>query len=747
MLDKLKGASFVRVAAALGIGLVVAISLYLAFASSSGLSRSDAEAAQNQRIVKEGARIFQEIDQSLSAVAMKFAVPVADADADRARFTSGAREFFRRSDNVHALVMFRASASPELASALAQGVATNISKFGEGAGTFFISAAHAVTRDGNRPGIFPLTGPGGTLPEPLTAGPETREAMRQAMLGSQPVTSAFFGASGRGIVPVRGTETGQAGRHAFWRLLPVRTSNAVTGADQLIGVVGALVDADGVLSQLATGPAQIFGPVENIALPDPSNERTPDGMTQIGLPLGAHGLVVVVPAMAAEGLSILQKVLIGFGGICSGLAVTYAMHRENKGRVDAEQLLLKSRRSFKKRTVELKRSEERFRRLAESTNVVPWAADLNDQRFTYIGPQVQKMTGYPVSSWCAAGFWVGHVHPEDRHRTFVNGFKGLDDGEYATIEYRIRSADGKIIHIRNMLTVAPKKDGGRIAQGYMLDITEMKTAQVKLDEARHQAEEANRSKSEFLANMSHELRTPLNAVIGFAEVMKDELFGPIGERYKDYAESVHSSGKHLLDLINDVLDLSKIEAGKIELIEEETDLSALLSKCRTVLHERASSVGLHIRLEIPAPLPMANVDSRRLKQIILNLMSNSIKFTPPGGRITLRGELLAPRGLKLSVVDTGIGMTKEELQIALEQFGQIDSELSRQHNGTGLGLPITRSLIELHGGEMEVESRKGVGTSVHVWLPMQRLSGIAGTVANEAKPGAAEKPAKPRKTG
>jgi len=221
--------------------------------------------------------------------------------------------------------------------------------------------------------------------------------------------------------------------------------------------------------------------------------------------------------------------------------------------------------------------------------------------------------------------------------------------------------------------------------------------------------------------MSHELRTPLNSVIGFAEVMKDEVFGPIGDRYKEYAESVHTSGQHLLSLINDVLDLSKIEAGKIELVEEETDVSVVLAKCRQLLHERASAAGLHIRLEIPAPLPFVIVDGRRIKQVILNLMSNAVKFTPPGGRITLRAEMDEPQGLKLSVIDTGIGMTPDEINVALEQFGQIDNDLSRQHDGTGLGLPIARSLAELHGGKLEVESKKDVGTTVTLWLPMARI--------------------------
>ena len=145
-----------------------------------------------------------------------------------------------------------------------------------------------------------------------------------------------------------------------------------------------------------------------------------------------------------------------------------------------------------------------------------------------------------------------------------------------------------------------------------------------------------------------------------------------------------------------------------------------------MLHERASHAGLHIRLEIPVPLPFVLVDGRRIKQVILNLMSNAVKFTPPGGRITLRAELVAPKGLKICVSDTGIGMTKDEVEVALEQFGQIDNELSRQHDGTGLGLPIARSLAELHGGSLDVESKKDAGTTVSLWLPLSRVQSKAG---------------------
>ena len=495
------------------------------------------------------------------------------------------------------------------------------------------------------------------------------------------------------------------------------------GRMQTLGVLAAFVDATAVFGIQNAPPITVSGPVEVTALSNAGTYSEDGWERRVSVTSGNQGFTLSYQTQKTP-LAWTGWLFAIIGGLMAAATTFYAMTHENQGRVEAERRLALHRREFKKRTAELKRSEDRFRRLAESTNVIPWAADLSDGRFTYIGPQVERLCGYPAKSWCAKGFWSDHVHPEDR-RKFVDKVNQLKGGDYTTIEYKVRSADGRVVHMRNMLTVinSRAKNGAvtRVAQGYLLDITEMKTAQVTLDEARRGAEEANKSKSEFLANMSHELRTPLNSVIGFAEVMKDEVFGSIGERYKEYAESVHTSGQHLLSLINDVLDLSKIEAGKIELVEEETDIAVVLSKCRQLLHERASQAGLHIRLEIPAPLPFVIVDGRRIKQVILNLMSNAVKFTPPGGRLTLRAELQAPRGLLISVGDTGIGMSKEEVDIALEQFGQIDSELSRQHEGTGLGLPIARSLAELHGGELEVESKKDAGTTVTLWLPMQRI--------------------------
>ena len=724
--------NILRWGAAAGIGLIVGC---LALAVLSGGQRGDMQqAASVAAIGQSGMGAVSLIDQGLAATTpLLAAMPVDPAVAD-GRFATIARDLFGRTDDVTALALFRSVQTREAANRMAQPVAEGVVEFRAGGRVFYLAPSNIAVAEGNRPGTFPLTGSSGRLPRALSA-------LGTAISRNAPISSAFFGSEGGTIRPLAQTNLSDSGARVFWRVSPVRTLDPATGREVLIGAVAALVDARGLLSRISAAPATLSGPVDRVALPEGIGTG-PGDTRSIGIPTGDQGFLVSVPVAAQEGASFFAKMVAFLAAIGTAAGIYFVTQQDAKGRREAEQRLLRNHRGFKKRSAELKRSEERFRRLAESTNVVPWAADLSTQKFTYIGPQIAKMSGYPVDSWCASGFWVTHVHPEDRHRTFVDGFKGLQDGEYAVLEYRIRSAEGRIIHIRNMLTVSSRKDGTNIAQGYMLDITEMKTAQVKLDDARRQAEEANRTKSEFLANMSHELRTPLNAVIGFAEVMKDELFGPMGDRYKDYAESVHSSGKHLLDLINDVLDLSKIEAGKIELIEEETDLGSILSKCRTVLHERASSAGLHIRLEIPAPLPNVIVDSRRVKQVILNLMSNSIKFTMPGGRITLRGELKAPKGLVITVADTGIGMTKDELEIAFEQFGQIDNELSRNHSGTGLGLPITRSLIELHGGELQVESRKGVGTSAHVWLPLTRVVNLGA-----AKSGAAQKAAPEKATG
>ena len=236
---------------------------------------------------------------------------------------------------------------------------------------------------------------------------------------------------------------------------------------------------------------------------------------------------------------------------------------------------------------------------------------------------------------------------------------------------------------------------------------------------------ASNAKSEFLAGMSHELRTPLNAILGFTEVIKSELYGPLGHaKYREYAEDVFRSGAHLLELINDVLDLSKIDAGRMELRESVFDLNELVTESLPLVAKGASGrVELKVRLQ--DGLPPVHADKRLIKQILLNLLSNAVKFTPDGGTIRIEGEYRAGCGLNLCVADSGIGMDEAELVTAFSQYGQIDSKIARSHVGTGLGLPISRALAELHGASLTAQSAKGAGTRITLTLPESRVQSLA----------------------
>ncbi len=262
---------------------------------------------------------------------------------------------------------------------------------------------------------------------------------------------------------------------------------------------------------------------------------------------------------------------------------------------------------------------------------------------------------------------------------------------------------------------------------------ELEEANAKHHEARRRAEEANLAKSRFLATMSHELRTPLNAILGFSEVMKSELFGPHSvEQYRDYSVDIHSSGEHLLNIINEILDLSRIEAGRYELQEEAVDFSATADDCRHMLELRARTKSITLKTALEPGLPKIWADERAIRQIIINLLANGIKFTPQGGEVTIKVGWTANGGQYISIKDTGPGIPEEELSTVLETFGRGTMAIKTAEQGTGLGLPIVKGLVDLHGGQFHLRSKLREGTEVIVIIPAARVMETMAAVSKDA---------------
>ena len=250
---------------------------------------------------------------------------------------------------------------------------------------------------------------------------------------------------------------------------------------------------------------------------------------------------------------------------------------------------------------------------------------------------------------------------------------------------------------------------------------------VNAQEARDAAERANRAKSEFLANMSHELRTPLNAVIGFSEVIHGGVIGPVSDRYREYALDILLSGRHLLTIINDILDMAKAEARQITLHREQVDLMEIAGSCVKIIRNGAEADDVKIENLVQQPV-VCTADPLRLRQVLLNLLSNAIKFTPPGGSVIVSASRRPDGGVEVSVADTGIGMTPDELEKAVEPFAQVDSVLSRRHSGTGLGLPLALKFMEAHGGSLSLQSVSGKGTVAVAHIPCGDFPAIADTI-------------------
>jgi len=449
---------------------------------------------------------------------------------------------------------------------------------------------------------------------------------------------------------------------------------------------------------------------------------------------GLTGLAVAVQAASPLLLDITPLVLVNFLGYGAGLI----------GRIDEQELRLLAQNFALRRKDKLMRrslligrnaearATEAQQRLGEAIESISEAFVLYDaedrlvlcnRKFREFFREVQELLtpGWQFEDFVRAKAELGLI-PEAQGRVeeWVRERVQQHRNPKRAVEQRL--ADGRWLRVSERRI----PDGSIV--GILTDITEAKEREAALWRAKEEADLANRAKSEFLANMSHELRTPLNAIIGFAEVMTTELFGPIGNtKYRGYAQDIHQSGSHLLEIINDILNLSKIEAGKGQLHEEQIEVAVAVDASLRIVKQRAEEGCIRLTRDIEAGLPLLRADERLLKQIFLNLLSNAIKFTPEDGTVTVRAWREPSGELAVSVIDSGIGIAESDIPLALANFGQIEGSLSRKYAGTGLGLPLVRSFAELHGGSLELQSVFGAGTTATVRFPAERMIRIAAT--------------------
>ncbi len=319
---------------------------------------------------------------------------------------------------------------------------------------------------------------------------------------------------------------------------------------------------------------------------------------------------------------------------------------------------------------------------------------------------------------------VGLVTPDERALARKNHEEFIRSGVTSSGELKVIRKDGTIANVLFTSARLELSQKRRFQVTTLMDITLRKQMEESLRMAKDQADAANRAKSVFLANMSHELRTPLNAIIGFSEMMIKETFGALGHaKYKEYLQDVHSSAGHLLEIINEVLDMSKIEAGRIELDEAEVDVGDLIVTVIRMMASRAFGNNIKLNFEVEKNLPYLFADERLVRQILINLITNAVKFSEVGGDVMVKCRVLESGDLQITIADHGVGIPREKIQQAMEPFGQVSDqpENARYQQGTGLGLPLAKAMAELHEGSLTLESDVGQGTTVYVTFPASRL--------------------------
>jgi len=383
---------------------------------------------------------------------------------------------------------------------------------------------------------------------------------------------------------------------------------------------------------------------------------------------------------------------------------TRDLQEEIEKRIESETALRKSQDSLA--------NAQRIARLGNwdweiETNALYWS----DEIYRIFGLEPQQF-GATYESF------LDTIHPDDRQSVIDEVERCLESNDPYVIEHRIVLPDGHIKTVQELGEITFEAGQPVRMTGTVHDITRRKRIEEALLNAKQEAENANEAKSQFLAAMSHELRTPLNAIIGFADIFCHQTFGPLGSnKYAGYAEDIRASGKHLLSLVNDILDISAIEAGELVLVEEKVDVGDLIGECGSTIAELAQQSGVELNLDVPGDLPPLYSDRRAVKQIVLNLLSNAVKYTPNGGSVLVT-VAVALDDLILCVEDTGIGIPADDIPLLLKPFTQgsrFDAFVSIE--GTGLGLSIVASLVRLHHGKLDIESEVGKGTRVRITLP------------------------------
>ena len=385
---------------------------------------------------------------------------------------------------------------------------------------------------------------------------------------------------------------------------------------------------------------------------------------------------------------------------------------------------------------EASRAEHALKKLSSAVEHSPAMVVITDRRgiIEYTNPRITEMTGYRADD--IAGQPVQVLNAAYPDATANNRLlECVKAGDVWREEFQSQKKDGGIFW--EMVSISGVLDeAGEVAFLVIVkeDISERKHAETELHLSMEKAEGANKAKTEFLAKMSHELRTPLNAIIGFSQAMMEQLFGDIGNPlYREYAEDINNSGYHLLGIINDILDLAKIEAGKFALDEKEVDVGAIARWCAGMLKSRAEAGGVSLHTDVPDGLPPLLGDETALRQIGLNLVSNAVKFTPEKGAVTIRVVPGEYGSLSLIVRDSGIGIPAAQLEKVFQPFEQVDNTLARKYEGTGLGLPNAKALVELHGGTIGIDSTPDKGTTVTVTLPGERVLTGKPSAATEKK--------------